>query len=161
MSVEPAAVRERDPLTGLASRRVFHEALLEAEALGAPDRSVSIVLADVFRFRDVNEVHGHLFGDGMLRTIGDLLCRAVPEATLVARIGGDEFALLLDGYEEEDAATIAEDLRAAVRHHPGHDGCRFLLSVGHAACPPAPTLGRAFQLADRRLFEARGEPDAG
>jgi diguanylate cyclase len=156
--VDRAGVDERDPLTGLANRRAFHEALLEVDGLADHDRPVSIVLADVFHFRDVNDVHGHRFGDGMLQVIGDLLRRAVPEATVVARIGGDEFGLLLDGFDEEDAATIAGDLRAAVRHHPGYRGCRFLLSVGHAAYPPAPTLGRAFQLADRRLFEARGEP---
>lgn len=148
-------VQQTDQLTGLATYAAFHEALLAVDGQTGADRPVSIVLVDVFRFRDVNEVHGHVFGDEMLRAIATLLCRAIPEATMVARVGGDEFALLLDGIDEEGAATIAEDLRAAAQFHPGVDGCRFLLSVGHATCPPEPGLGKALQTADHRLYESR------
>jgi diguanylate cyclase (GGDEF)-like protein len=144
-----------DEQTGLASRRAFHEALLRADSAAGDGCPVSIVLADVRRLADVNEEHGHAFGDRLLGVVADLLVRAVPEASVVARVGGDEFALLLEGIDDEGCASVAGDVEAAARHHPGLDGCTFALTVGHASCPPQKTVGRAFAAAGARLVQVR------
>ncbi|MFN8185732.1 MAG: GGDEF domain-containing protein [Gaiellales bacterium] len=144
-----------DEQTGLASRRAFHEALLRADSAASGGSPVSIVLADVRHLAEANEEHGHAFGDRLLRIVADLLVRAVPEATIVARVGGDEFALLLEGIDEDGCASVASDVEASARHHPGLDGRPFALTVGYASCPPQKTVGLAFAVAGERLVQLR------
>ena len=89
---------ERDPLTGLANRGVFEERchhLIKAEA-GEPAIS-ALALVDLDRFKQVNDRLGHAAGDECLREMAARLRRVFPDALLIARIGGDEFAVLLGG----------------------------------------------------------------
>lgn len=95
-----------DPLTGLADRSEFVRALGAASGGG-----VAVIALDVDRLRDVNEQVGFAAGDETLRRLAAVLASAAPDGTVVARTGGDEFALLLEGAGEEEAAGAADCLR--------------------------------------------------
>jgi diguanylate cyclase (GGDEF)-like protein len=104
-----------DALTGVANRRTFSEVL--ARDIARTRRSnepISVVLLDVDHFKKVNDEHGHVVGDAVLRRVGKLLSTAVRAGDLVARYGGEEFILLLPQTTSALAAFAAERLRSAV-----------------------------------------------
>ena len=105
-----------DPLTGLANRREFERRLEEAMQQ-ARDRSTSHVLCylDLDRFKAVNDTSGHTAGDNMLRELAALLKEKVRDSDVIARVGGDEFGMLLIGCPLEKARQIADDVCAAIR----------------------------------------------
>ena len=108
------AEARRDALTGLANKRAFDErldaALRDAASL---DESVSLVLFDLDDFKQVNDKHGHLVGDEVLREVGRVLMRVVRADDEVFRIGGEEFTIVVDGTSVV-AERIAERVRGAL-----------------------------------------------
>lgn len=104
-----------DPLTGLPNRRAFEQALEDAVAGSrrAGDHGV-LCFIDLDRFKIVNDTCGHAAGDELLRRIARLIRQRVRAEDLICRIGGDEFALILQGCPPSDAIRIAEGLREAV-----------------------------------------------
>jgi diguanylate cyclase (GGDEF)-like protein len=105
----------RDPLTGLANRRAFDSFLMEAFNLAKRhNRALSLALLDIDRFKAYNDEYGHPAGDDLLRLIGVLLCAVARETDLVARIGGEEFAIALPETDLAGAMAIGERIRAAV-----------------------------------------------
>lgn len=100
-----------DDLTGLANRRGFREEL-ERLAASAERHAIplSLLLLDVDNFKEVNDEHGHAAGDEILREIALMLRQRIRASDLAARIGGDEFAVLLPHTSEEEAAVVARDL---------------------------------------------------
>lgn len=105
---------EEDPLTGLATRRVFDAALADCLDGGRP---CTLVLADVDRFKGVNDAWGHHVGDAVLRAVAAELAAASRSVDVVARLGGDELAVLLLGPDAGDPVAgrvVAERFRAAV-----------------------------------------------
>jgi diguanylate cyclase (GGDEF)-like protein/PAS domain S-box-containing protein len=117
---ELAATREHeamhDPLTGLANRRLLAVRLDEALAVAqAQDSELTVMLIDLNRFKELNDTLGHAAGDQLLREIRPRLQAATRGAEIVARIGGDEFAVILSpGSGATDAEQIAERLRIAL-----------------------------------------------
>lgn len=105
-----------DPLTGLANRREFERRLEEA-LQQARSRSTSHVLCylDLDRFKAVNDTSGHTAGDNMLRELAAILTDKVRDSDVVARVGGDEFGMLLMGCPLDKARQIADDVCAAIR----------------------------------------------
>jgi diguanylate cyclase (GGDEF)-like protein len=106
----------QDPLTGLPNRSAFQEELSEASvhAVGLGAR-VAILSFDLDRFKEVNDVHGHLAGDAVLRTIGDRLASVISDGEFVARIGGDEFiAMTRRYYGRADASRLAARMIAEI-----------------------------------------------
>jgi diguanylate cyclase (GGDEF)-like protein len=98
-----------DPATGLANRRDLMRSL--GDALEARTPGV-LLLLDLDHFKRVNDLHGHLAGDQLLRSVAENLTRAAPDATCCARIGGDEFAVLLEGANAGEAEEIARAVLA-------------------------------------------------
>ncbi|MDG3005433.1 diguanylate cyclase [Paludisphaera mucosa] len=158
------ALSVTDPLTGLANRRRFDEALgaewLRAVRTGRP---IAMAMVDVDRFKLYNDRYGHLAGDECLRSIASALRGSVRQGVdLVARYGGEEFAVILPGASLETAADVAGRACAAVlalniRHETASLGI-VTASVGVAAGAPSDgefvedCLGRA----DLALYEAKG-----
>jgi diguanylate cyclase (GGDEF)-like protein/PAS domain S-box-containing protein len=109
----------RDSLTGLHNRRYLDEAL-ERELLRAEREGycVSVVIGDLDRFKAVNDLHGHLAGDEVLRAFADLTLRHVRATDICCRYGGEEFLLVLPGMSGAHAAERAEQLRREAAASP-------------------------------------------
>jgi diguanylate cyclase (GGDEF)-like protein len=103
---------ERDPLTGLCNRRAFDDALAELTSAAEPG---ALILVDLDNFKQVNDRLGHQRGDEVLRDVAHAIMQRVRETDLVARIGGDEFAIVLPGADPDHAQAVAVDLRDEVR----------------------------------------------
>jgi diguanylate cyclase (GGDEF)-like protein/PAS domain S-box-containing protein len=101
-----------DALTGLANRRAFFDRLRSSDA---PDAPGTVLFCDLDRFKPVNDVHGHTVGDQVLVVVGERLQRSVRPTDLVARYGGDEFAVFCPGLVDEgEIGELIERLRRAV-----------------------------------------------
>ena len=113
-----------DPLTGLANRRAFERELTRALAyVKRHGINAALLYLDLDDFKGINDRHGHSAGDAMLRAVASVLGRHVRESDLVARIGGDEFALLLWQCDEANAAAKAQALEASIgRTTAMHEG---------------------------------------
>ena len=104
-----------DQLTGLLNRRALEPRFLEVAGQAAlTGQPVSVMVADIDRFKRINDAHGHVVGDAVLRDVAYALRKSLRTFELLYRLGGEEFLLLLPGASEQDAAAIAESLRAAV-----------------------------------------------
>jgi diguanylate cyclase (GGDEF)-like protein len=104
-----------DQLTGLLNRRALEPRFAEiAEQAVLTDQPVSVVLADLDHFKAINDEFGHGVGDAVLRDVAYAMRRSLRTFELLYRLGGEEFALLLPGAAEGDAARIAEALRLAI-----------------------------------------------
>ena len=158
-----AVVREQavtDPLTELANRRRFMAALgtelQRAERFG---ELVAVVLADIDNFKAVNDTFGHQTGDRVLAAFADVLRERVRDIDLAARLGGEEFAVLLPGTDLAGGERLAERLRDAVERLrlPGADGARVSItaSFGVAAYPESATAGDLLAAADAALYAAK------
>ena len=120
-----------DPLTGLVTRRVLDEATRSAMNGADTDVGTSLVLIDVDEFKAVNDTYGHVVGDDVLSHIAGLLAGASRVQDVVARMGGDEFAVLMPGCGQDVAERRADQFVALVRDTPLTlaDGVRVALSV--------------------------------
>jgi diguanylate cyclase len=156
-----------DPLTGLANRRAFDVVLEElADAHGVRASPAQLLVADIDNFKQLNDAHGHHFGDTVLCLAGELLAANVRRDSTVARLGGDEFALLLPGGSELDPTglgtrAIAERLCARIARRPltvRGQPVRFeriTLSIGVAARRPGERPADWYNRADRALYAAK------
>ena len=137
---------DRDFLTGLLNARVFDEALARRCADDAP---FAIVLADIDDLKLVNDAHGHAEGNRAIRRVGELLAAHAPARTDVARVGGDEFALLLDA-----SAADPQTLCSALKRRLARDGLD--VSFGWAGRPvDGESSLELFRKADDRLYAAK------
>jgi diguanylate cyclase (GGDEF)-like protein len=146
----------RDPLTGLANHRHFQELLgKELELAGEVGRSVAVALIDIDDFKRLNESRGHPFGDEVLSAAAAGLRTAMRDLGVVARVGGDQFGVILPDSEGARAFALAEGARAAVEAAgpvPGSLRC----SAGVASSPhDARTAGALLQLAKGSLDWAK------
>jgi diguanylate cyclase (GGDEF)-like protein len=148
-----------DPLTGLANRRAFEEALEVAvnTSRRAGDHDV-LCFIDLDRFKVVNDTCGHAAGDELLRRIAHTIQQRVRSNDLVCRIGGDEFALILRGCGPEEGRRIAEHLREAVAALQfDRDGRRFTVGASIGLVPIGEGVGASEALiaADLACYEAK------
>lgn len=141
-----------DPLTGLANRRAFDEALACAFESG---RTFTVLLVDVDFFKQINDRYGHTTGDRVLRELAAHTSSVVRTGDCLARIGGDEFALVAARAGQEAAERLAESFRAAGARVDAGDGPLTLTVV--AAVHPSDGDDRATLLRtlDRRLHEIK------
>jgi len=148
-----------DPLTGVANRRAWEEAVREAQTeihASWGTRIAVVAVADVDRLKHVNDTLGHSVGDAMLAATARALLREAPVGATVARLGGDEFGVLWVATREEyDASDIVHRLRAVMTAGEAVEHLPVLASVGFATTPPADSVGAAIERADTDLFEQK------
>lgn len=151
-----AQAARSDALTGVGNRLAWDEALqLLQHDLRAAGKAHSIVLVDVDDLKLANDTYGHALGDELLQAVAATLRDAVREGDVVARIGGDEFAILM---RETDASSCLERLsrlRRAFVDRQLSDGHRVSATLGYGSTPPAATLRAAQEQADARLYDAK------
>ncbi|MEW6058566.1 MAG: GGDEF domain-containing protein [Actinomycetota bacterium] len=137
-----------DPLTGAANRRAWDEALDTGLMRAARDgRPLSVALLDLDDFKGYNDRYGHQAGDVLLKVVSAAWQNQLRASDILARIGGDEFGVLLPGCHLEMAATIAERLRRAVPEAK--------CSVGVATWDGSEAAGDLFARTDAALYEAK------
>lgn len=152
-----------DPLSGLPNRRAFFERarqiMLDADAGGDP---VAVMMIDIDRFKAVNDNYGHDFGDEVIRGISAAIQRAIAHTahsgSVFARVGGDEFTVMLSGLREEAAAAAAQSICNAVRDMDCKHRGRLVpvsVSVGLANRSPQESLGSLLEAADRAVYGAK------
>jgi len=111
---------------------------------------------DVDRLKEVNDRFGHEAGDELLKAAATILRGAVRDTDLVARVGGDEFGLLLPETGTEVVDPLIKRIHEACREWRGSSaGLRLSLSIGWAAPEPFGDLTEALRVADRRMYEAK------
>jgi len=147
-----------DELTDLANRRRFMEVLdqeiARAARFGSP---LSLVLFDLDRFKRINDHCGHLVGDEVLCQASDVIRRRVRETDLAARIGGEEFAVVLPGADLEGAMALAEHLRRDIEAKVYVKGADWpaTASFGVAALHAGEAADTLIGAADRALYRAK------
>jgi diguanylate cyclase (GGDEF)-like protein len=147
---------ETDGLTRLTNHGGFHQALAHQIARADSDGgALSLVVLDLDDFKAINDNHGHPYGDWVLRQVGEKLLASVRGSDTAARIGGEEFALLLPGAGTDLAYEIAERVRAAVADVPVIDS-QLRCSAGVAVYPDdADDRGALLERADSALYAAK------
>jgi diguanylate cyclase (GGDEF)-like protein len=152
-----------DGLTGIANRRSFDERFVQEWSRATRHRKpLALAMIDLDNFKQFNDLYGHLAGDRCLCAVADALSREVqrPE-DLVARFGGEEFALLLPHTSAEGAMKVVERIRVAIHslaiEHIGNSWNRVTVSIGFSALTPTQDEGqsRLIQLADAALYQAK------
>jgi diguanylate cyclase (GGDEF)-like protein len=153
------AEADRDYLTGLANRRRFRTALgQELERWRRYRVACSLLLVDIDFLKRVNDTHGHSAGDVVIRHVAAALTELSRDNDTAARLGGEEFALLLAGAHEPSALAAAERLREAVSAHEVESLGFVTVSIGVASCPAHATSERTLYAAgDAALYRAKGE----
>ena len=164
LAVELYDAATRDPLTRAHNRRYLMERLsAELSYATRHGDDLSIILLDVDRFKAINDEHGHLCGDSVLRNVADIVAGMLRAEDVFARYGGEEFVVLARGLGPEKAALAAERIRRAVEARPvetasGSAGrIRVTVSAGVAALSEdrGTTASALLTIADGRLYRAK------
>jgi diguanylate cyclase (GGDEF)-like protein/PAS domain S-box-containing protein len=150
------------PLTGLLNHRAFHKRLeQEADRTQRGEGALAVALMDLDNFKFFNDAYGHIAGDEVLRQVSNALQSCCRNYDVLARFGGDEFALIMPDADLAKAQRMITRLRKAIDRvgftPPGHNGqIPLSLSVGIAVFPTeAPSRIEALELADERLRRAK------
>jgi diguanylate cyclase (GGDEF)-like protein len=148
----------RDPLTNCLNRRAFESELKRGLSLAAShDRPLSLIMVDIDNFKKVNDTYGHPTGDRVLRMLADILRGEIEAGAIAARLGGEEFAIVLPDYEIERVVALAERIRTRVESMrvPGVSG-NITASFGIAAFPlQASSYDSLIDRADGALYQAK------
>jgi diguanylate cyclase (GGDEF)-like protein len=153
---------DRDGLTGVSSRRrvleVLENSLSERIAGGT---ELSLAMIDMDDFKPVNDQHGHLAGDRVLRTVCERVQRILRRTDVFGRYGGDEFLVVLPETSEREAIEVSRRMCETLASHPidhGDAALRITASVGVATVASGPcTREELIKRADRALFRAKSE----
>lgn len=152
----------RDPLTGLANRRAFDAALArEADRVARSGEAALLLVLDIDHFKRVNDSYGHAAGDEVLKRVAATLVDCVRPMDLVARLGGEEFAIVLPNCPAAFGETVAERIRRRIERSAVDvaPGLRLgvTVSVGGAFAPQwvRSTPGLWVERADQQLYKAK------
>ncbi len=167
-----------DALTGLFNRRYFDIALVrEGERSYRDQRPLSLALLDIDHFKRINDAWGHDGGDAVLQTFAGILQSSVRQSDVAARVGGEEFAVVMPGSRHHEAVRAMERLREKIESSPVSlpgGSCDFKTSIGVAVLEPAQfrSTDDLYKQADQALYKAKssgrnrvvlfeGPPDTG
>lgn len=157
-----------DQLTGTSNRSVFESELerslkiirgetKEHRAASEQLREVSLIFADLDHFKQINDTYGHPAGDEVLRKVSALLMNSVRETDIVARVGGEEFVILMHGADESVAARDAEDFRVKISdmRFEKYPRLHLTASFGVISSKSSQSAKDLYEKADQALYEAK------
>lgn len=148
-----------DELTGLPNRRAFDERLeIELQRTHRKGTRVSVLMVDLDDFKQINDTYSHVFGDAVLRTTGQALTDCMREVDMCARIGGEEFMVLLPETGLEGAVSVGQKIVARVRElNLAIGGVHVTASVGVATLEDGDDEASLVARADANLYQAKRE----
>ena len=151
-----------DPLTGINNRRALVRTIEQALSPGGPGlEGACLIMLDIDHFKKCNDQYGHLFGDKVIRCVAQVMLSHVKGQDTAARIGGEEFAILLPDTPLEGARTLAERLRATIqngrirRGDAGEQVGSITVSLGVTAYCPGEPFDEMMLRADRALYASK------
>ena len=154
----------RDPMTGLVNRRQFETSLEgEIDRVARSGESAMLLLIDIDHFKRVNDSYGHGTGDQVLCTVAAALQAGTPDNALAARIGGEEFVMLLPAMQLQSARLVAEQLRqkVATLRTPAHSKTgadlqvQVTVSIGLTSLQRGETGRQFIERADQALYQSK------
>jgi diguanylate cyclase (GGDEF)-like protein len=160
MLVEAEGASEVDALSGLLNRRGFNRRAAAAAARKLDAwRELALLIFDLDHFKKFNDLYGHDVGDGVIEAFSEILRICSPKPAILARLGGEEFAVLLDGGTEADAVALGNKIRSHLTHLrldpcPDH---QITVSVGVALSRGYASLPDLMKKADNALYRAKRE----
>jgi diguanylate cyclase len=154
-------IANTDSLTRLSNRRAFDEKLSSLFDSSIGLHLTSLVLLDIDHFKRINDTYGHPVGDKILATVGNLIRSNVRKDVFVARTGGEEFAIILEGNNVDEVMTICERIRLSLENTPfrnsrsGTDYGPVNISIGYAMGNQASGPGELYAQSDTALYHAK------
>jgi diguanylate cyclase (GGDEF)-like protein len=153
---ELRAMATRDSLTGLYNRRYLTDALMSRVArANRHGDHLSVIMADVDYFKKINDTHGHLVGDEVLKAVAQTITEAARREDIVARFGGEEFVMVMDNCSLNDASAKAEELRQKIQLlHPNN----LDVTVSFGVAGLSDTINDCtllFTVVDKALYKAK------
>lgn len=146
-----------DVLTGLYNRMFFEQTLQEWEQ--KPTYPYSVIIADINGLKAVNDTYGHQAGDALIRRAAEVLQKAADEGNIIARIGGDEFVLLLPGYGERKAVQMVARIQNLIDLNNNYhtQSPPLSLSIGRASAKAEISLQKLIVQADNMMYQEKGK----
>lgn len=150
----------RDPLTRLYNRSFFYDGLTAALKLASPTQPVTVIVSDLDHFKRINDNYGHLQGDKVIQFVSSVLQNAVRGEDVAARIGGEEFALMLGNTSEMNAWAVAERIRLTISEHTAQSSGNALpeqvtISMGVFTTTSWLSAETCVQRADEAMYRAK------
>ena len=152
---------DTDPLTQIWNRRAFDRALARIYDSERGRMFNALIIADIDRFKDVNDRHGHPVGDRIIQLVADIICANAGNNAFVARTGGEEFAIIAEGLSEEGISRIADTIRQAIETAPfvsTETGANFgpvTISMGICMASEGNSPEDLYSKADRALYASK------
>ncbi len=144
-----------DVMTGLYNRAFFEETIQKLET--QCQYPISFIVADLNELKITNDTFGHQVGDKLIRRAAEVLKASLEEEYMVARIGGDEFIIIMPGADAETASTIMERIQSLVAvNNKYYHAPRLSLSLGAATSVPGLSLEKIIRLADDAMYQNKG-----
>lgn len=150
-----------DVLTGLANRKALAAAWDELGAASESTRGNCLLIADIDHFKSINDSYGHLLGDKVIKAVAQSMRKLIKGKDLAARIGGEEFVVLLPDTPREGALTVAQSIRRAVetarivKPSTNEEIRRVTISIGVTEIASGETLEIGLARADQALYRAK------
>ena len=153
----------RDPMTRLYNRSYYYDSLVNRMKSASKNSPITLLVADIDHFKRINDIYGHITGDRVIQYVVKTLQDSIRKTDIAARIGGEEFSVMLDGVSRDDALEIAEKIRVKICHHQdspfGQDVPeRITISIGiYTVMDNELTAEQCVARADEAMYQAKQE----